>query len=373
MFVLKYKTHTYTADQIRSPTPLATSDVLLSSALQFCRQWLGGHTHFKQHTSGSTASPQAILLSRAQMLASAQQTCRFFALQPKDFALVCLNPTYIAGKMMLLRCILADMPARLCHPTTKALSETLRTDEKYTFLSFVPLQLHALFKADLIPKLKQAKAILLGGAPLPDALKHKITQHQLPVYQTFGMTETASHIALRKVGETEYYHCLPEIRIKTNTEKKLCIQGKVTENKWLITNDLVEIISPKKFRWIGRAGRIANSGGVKISLDLVAKTIEAVLNECLPSSPNFAVTTLSDQKLGEKIVLLIEGKPLEHAHLQALKNTIEKKINRYAIPKIIAYTQRLPCTRTLKIDYQEIRNFIQKNTDEKCGKHSSDT
>jgi len=318
MFQLIYKKEVYTRQEFRMGITFQEGNSLLNHALHFCSQWLNGEKEFTLHTSGSTGRPKAIVLSRIQMEESARNTGQFLQLFSTDVALVSLNPTYVAGKMMLVRAMEFGMTAILTEPNLTAIEEIL-PQNKFTFLAFVPLQFNALLEKNLAKHLSKAKAILLGGAPMHHSLEKRIKSENLPVYHTFGMTETVSHIALKNILRSDFYKVLPNISIKTDHRNCLMIKGKVTQNEWLITNDLVEIKESDFFVWKGRIDNVINTGGVKIQLEEVEKVVEKVFFDALGENVLFAIVAIPDKILGEKICLVIESDSITESVIHRLK------------------------------------------------------
>ena len=187
------------------------------ACLQFAREWLLQKQHFLLETSGSTSRPKSILMTRSQMEASALITIKVFKLEQKDSALLCLNPKFIAGKMMLVRAMLAKMTLYVCKPSSRPFQHF---DRHLSFASLTPMQFEeTLRNKDSLSCLKKCKATILGGAPISQVLLKRINRLIFPVYATYGMTETLSHIAIQRLNganKTDYFSCLPGTEIKTD-------------------------------------------------------------------------------------------------------------------------------------------------------------
>ncbi len=328
--------------------------------LNFCSDWLNGKTEFVLQTSGSTGAPKTIRLSRAKMLASARTTVQTLDLQPNTRALVCLNVAYIGGMMMLVRGLEFGFQMTVIPPSSNPwqdlkakfyfAEDTLRFD----FVALVPLQMQTILteSPEFIPYLDSAKAILIGGAAVSYALQTQLQALKAPIYNTYGMTETVSHIAWQKLNGVDtqgYFQALKGIEIQTDVRNCLQIRAEVTDNKWLITNDLVELMDDSKFRWLGRIDNVINSGGVKIQVEQVEQVIEQIFYELkLPNA--FFVAGLPDEKLGQKVVLIIEGGNISAITQEKLRNSLIKSLKKYEIPKKIAYFERFIRTNTDKIN-----------------------
>lgn len=337
------------AYSFRNSIPL---DGYESKTLEFCRNWLNGVQEFPIQTSGSTGVPKTISLTREQMEASARRTIKLLNLQQGDTALVCLNTEYIAGMMMLVRAYKADLQIIIADPTSNPLS-LLSGDEKIDFASFVPMQLQTILQEvpEALPQLNRMKGILIGGAPINATLQREIQQIEPPVCLTYGMTETASHIAVRRLNgpeATDYYQVLDDIQIGLDKRGCLTIKGDITNNELLVTNDIVELLTPTRFRWIGRADNTINTGGVKVQIEQVELAIAEALAD-RDNIPRFFVAAQPDELLGEKIVLLLEGEPLDEAAEKELSDRLHKLLKKFEVPKEVYYSPAFTVTATGKV------------------------
>ncbi|WP_460502573.1 AMP-binding protein, partial [Hymenobacter agri] len=170
-----------------------------AKVLDFVRQWLNGTQEFTLHTSGSTGTPSAIVLRRRQFEASARRTADFFDLGPGDRALVCLNCEYIGGMMMLVRGLERNMHLTIVEPHADPFAYVADNAE-FDFSAFVPLQLKAVLAAGHAPRLNKMKAFLIGGAPADATLTQELQPLTAAAWLTYGMTETCSHVALRRLN-----------------------------------------------------------------------------------------------------------------------------------------------------------------------------
>lgn len=340
---------TFSFKEIQESIPTALPDYA-SSAFHFCKEWLNGKEVFTLYTSGSTGQPKPFELTRQQMTDSALATAKTLGLNAEDSALVCLNTAYIAGVMMLVRGMVLNLNLRLVTPGTSPL-RTLTEGEKIDFTAFVPLQLTTLLEENNpkdIRHLQKMKAILVGGAAVSKELEEKIQFLSAPVYNTYGMTETVSHIALRRLNGKEkqpYYRTLPEVSIAVDERNCLRILSPGTKNEWLQTNDVVEILDKDTFLWLGRADTIINSGGIKIQPEEIEKKLEKKLTE--KGFSQFFIAGLPHGQLGEAVTLFIEGeKGKDLFLLENIKSMVEK----FEVPKGIIYVETFPVTATGKTD-----------------------
>ena len=273
-----------------SPTELNGYE---AKVLDFVRQWLNGTLEFGLHTSGSTGPAQAIYLKRHQLEASARRTGDYFDLGPGDRLLVCLNCEYIGGQMMLVRGLERNMHLTIVEPAADPLTP-LPPETAFDFASFVPLQLRTLLAAGHGGRLNHLKAILVGGAAVDAALTQAVRrQLTVPVYLTYGMTETASHIALRRLNgdpkagpkKAAAYHVLPGIHVGQDARGCLTVRADVTDDQLITTNDQIKLLDAHTFEWLGRADFVINSGGVKVPAEKVEQVLDVALAELRAEPP----------------------------------------------------------------------------------------
>ncbi|HEU5291416.1 MAG TPA: AMP-binding protein [Cyclobacteriaceae bacterium] len=318
-----------------------------NSTFSFIKEWLEGQDSFNLHTSGSTGNPKEITLTRNQLRQSAQRTLKALSLDQNDTALVCLDTKYIAGKMMLVRALEGNMKIAAADPSANPLQNI---QGPVTFTALVPLQLQEILKhPNSIQKLNEMKAVIIGGAAVNTFLQKEITKLKCAVYATYGMTETVSHIALQCLNgrnASNHFTALPGIKIKTDNRGCLVIQMPEFSEP-IITNDLVEIISRDQFRWLGRYDNVINSGGFKISPEKIEKELEAILPDRA-----FFVTSILDERLGEKLVLIMEGsaRPVDFKTLQ---------LHPYEVPKDIILLPEFVRTETGKINREKTMRLLR--------------
>ncbi|GGM92797.1 O-succinylbenzoic acid--CoA ligase [Dyadobacter beijingensis] len=320
-----------------------------AQAYDFMEKWLTGQAEFVLHTSGSTGMPKPITVTRRQLAASAAMTGKALSLGRGTRALVCLNVGYIAGLMMLVRGMELEWELTVTEPTSNPLAALDHTD--FDFVAMVPMQLEAILENPATKgQVTQLGKILLGGAPVNASLADRVRHLDVPVYQSYGMTETVSHVALKALNgddTSDLYQVLPGIALGTDERGCLFVSGAVTNEQRVQTNDLVEI-SGQSFQWIGRADNVINSGGVKIVLDQLDQRLALILKEM--QVPNaFFSWWLPDEKLGQKLVLIIENELAEQT-LADLAAEIRSRVSTYENPKHIYFAKTFAKTATDKID-----------------------
>jgi O-succinylbenzoic acid--CoA ligase len=328
-----------------------TSDPYLHQGLSFCQEWLRGQTFFDLHTSGSTGLPKSIKANRKQMEASAAATRSFFNIGSGSILLCCLNIQMIAGKMMLIRGMEWDSTIFLVPPTGNPL-EGIACD--FDFAAMVPIQvMTCLDDSKSLPKIQSIKNLIIGGAPSSPSLIQKIQKLQVNAFQTFGMTETVSHIALANISSMPLiYQCLPGVQIGVDKELRLWIKAPMSGNKKIQTNDIVELMDERQFQWLGRADFTINSGGIKLQPEQMENRMTDLMKEVYGHS-NFFLFGKPDEKLGQKLALLIEEKDADPKKEQKLVYGLEQLLDRYHLPKEIYYVGKFHKTASGKVNRPE--------------------
>lgn len=261
----------------------------------FYRQWTDCSPFVEAHTSGSTGKPKKILLPKADMKVSALATCRRFGLGPGSTLHLCLSTGYIAGKMILVRSYVSGARVLAEPASNRPLRDDPLSDIDLT--AIVPSQIEGLLAS---PYIGRVRNIIVGGAAMTEAQERVLTASGISSFASYGMTETCSHVALRPVGET-YYEAMPGISFSTDSRGCLVIDAPEYSFGRIVTNDIVEIVTPTTFRWAGRYDNVINSGGIKI----FPEEIEAALRRYIPSHIDFYISSRKSEKWGEELVIII--------------------------------------------------------------------
>ena len=322
-----------------------------AKVLDFMRQWLNGTQEFGLTTSGSTGNPQPITLQRRQLEASARRTGDFFDLGPGDRALVCLNCEYIGGLMMLVRGLERNMHLTIVEPHADPFAY-VAADAEFDFSAFVPLQLKAVLAAGHAPRLNRMRAILVGGAPADISLQQELQPLTVPVWLTYGMTETCSHVALRRLNgpaATSSYRVLNGIAAGQDARGCLTLRGDVTDDQLIVTNDQVQLLDAHTFEWLGRADFIINSGGVKVPAEKVELVLDVALAE-IGAARRCFVAGQPDERLGQTVTAFIEGPALTAALEAQLLGLLAARLGRYEQPRQLRYVPEFKTTATGKLD-----------------------
>ncbi len=310
---------------------------LKQSVLAFVEEFRSLSKQISVQTSGSTGKPKVIELQKDHMEASARMTGSFLSLKEGDSALLCLSPNTIAGKMMIVRSLTMGLELIVTDVNSNPLNEI---DDYIDFAAMVPMQ--TISSLENSPKaFSKINKLIIGGGNISDDLIQKVNKTPVEAYQTFGMTETISHIAMRKLNsEDQFYQALPGVELK-ELENRLIISASHLGVKDLITNDIVEL-ADNKFRWLGRSDFVINSGGIKIHPELVENRIASLF-----SAPFFSAG-LQDELLGQKHVICTESTD-DKLH----KEDFTALLDKYLLPKEIYYYDNFVYTESGKINRPE--------------------
>jgi len=340
----------FSLEEIKSGNIPDSLDAYYQEALRFCRDWLNGKEHFQLTTSGSTGTPKKIDLTRNQLIASARLSAAVLGLQKGFTALVCLDIRYIAGLMMMVRSLEVGMHMIITSPSSNPLE---KIDEcTIDFTALVPLQLDMLLASPQIDKLNKIKIVLIGGAPVTRKTIQAIKPMSCCFYLTYGMTETLTHVALKKLngsGAQEYFEALPGITLRMDERGCLVIHAPHLGENPVITNDLIEFKSPTQFCWLGRADTIINTGGIKVIPENIEAALDLILNE-MGIATRFFVAGLPDEKLGESVNLFIEGLRFSEQMEAVIQHKLKETLTRYECPKSIQYVSGFINTDTGKVN-----------------------
>jgi O-succinylbenzoic acid--CoA ligase len=287
-------------------------------------------------------------VGKAQIWLSASKTCDFFQLTENSTGLLCLSANYIAGKMMLARAMVSGMNLICVEPSGNPVKELKIPID---FAAMVPLQVEQ--SLSQITNLNLIKNLIVGGGQVSNSLTSKLKTYAGKAFETFGMTETLSHIALRQLTPEyqNYFTSFNGVFILQGFNNVMVIDFPELGIYKLKTNDIIEIIDTScRFVWKGRTDFIINSGGIKIS----PEELESKIAHLIPQ--RFCICGVPDSKLGETIVLFIEGKPYQ---TDTLKQKIKEILPSYSCPKKIQFLATFPLTETGKIKRKELITLLQ--------------
>lgn len=292
---------------------------------EFFDVWHDENDYIICRTSGSTGIPKQINLSKNLMRSSAKRTIDFFRLDSSSNLYSCISPDFIGGKMMAVRADLLGASFSYEKPTNSPLRNY--SGERIDLLALVPSQL--LYLLEHRTNLPDIRNIIIGGAPIPDSLVRKIADAGINAFETYGMTETASHVALRKISyPSKPFKLLPGIQISIDPDNRLAIKRPFD----ILTNDIVEFISDDEFYVLGRYDNVINSGGIKIFPEQIENILESELHhQCL-------ITSEPDEKWGEIVIMIINDikNPISN---EIIFTKCKELLPKYSLPKKIIHSE----------------------------------
>lgn len=304
----------------------------------FIAEWQSPVSYFIAHTSGSTGEPKEIKIDKKFAEASAKRTNRFFGITSDSHLHLCLSPDYIAGKMMIIRALTVGAGFSYEEPSNKPLQGVNR---HIKLLAVVPSQVEYLLSCKEL--LMQVDNLLVGGSSIPFSLRRKIAYSGVKAYESYGMTETASHIALRKIVEdaTMPFESFPDIAVSLGSHDNLIID---MPDKQIVTRDVAKVIDSRHFFILGRMDNAIISGGIKIHPEEIERIIERYL-----LGNTYFITSLPDDKWGERVVLCIEGDAWQDDELMRLKSDLSVALPPTQRPKVIRFIPVFKRTSTGKL------------------------
>ena len=321
--------------------------------ISFMEDWFSHSETVSVQTSGSTGIPKVFEIEKKRMLNSAKMTCDFLGLKEGDTALLCLPVQYISGKMMLVRAIERKLKVIISVP-----SSAPEISENLEFCAMTPLQVQ-----NSLDKIHFIKNLIIGGAAVSEKLKSQISRelstinHQpsTNIYETYGMSETLSHIALKQISpiQEEYFTVLNDVEISVDERNCLKIFAPKLNPEILQTNDIVDLLNEKQFKFLGRFDNVINSGGVKIFAEELENLVKKHIDKDL------VFLGKPDETLGEKLILVIEdaSTPLSMTEIKSQISNL-KFPSKFHIPKEILFLEKFPRAENGKILRKEILKFL---------------
>lgn len=311
----------------------------------FLLNWMDDNAFIEVKTSGTTGKQKTLRLEKKAMVNSAIATGKHFKLEPGDRALHCMPASYVAGKMMMVRAIVLGLKIDIVTPSSHPFDGTFRT---YDFVALVPLQLqHSLDYLDRVEK------VIVGGAAISDDLVAMVQNAPCEIYETFGMTETITHIATRPINNLKGkalppFTAMEDIIIKTDDRNCLVVIAHHLNEEQIITNDVVKMHSENSFELIGRIDNMINTGGVKV----YPERIERKLNSLIPH--RFFITDQKDDTLGFRVVLILESDS------DVLENSDFTLLDKYEIPKAMFSVSKFVETASGKINRKATLDLVRE-------------
>lgn len=323
----------------------------------FLKNWFSENPSIDVNTSGSTGAPKTITIKKDFFINSALSTGEFLNLKEGTTTLMCLPPNYIAGKMMLVRALVLGWHLDVVSPKANPLENS---DKTYDFTAMVPLQLE-----NSLEKITQIKKVIVGGGVVSPQLQEKLQGVQSVVFATYGMTETVTHIAFKKLNHfsaspgvksmSSFYQLLPNVKVYKDTRNCLVIDAPRVSQEVIFTNDVVDLISDRLFEWLGRFDNVINSGGIKLHPEKIEEKLSKIIAQ------RFFVAGIPDTLLGEKLILIVELESNNVSNFQQLFSENIKNLStlsKYEIPKEVRFLKAFVETETKKIQRSKTLDLI---------------
>ena len=306
---------------------------------EFYAEWNNGSDKILVHTSGSTGTPKPMMVEKRRMEASATITCDFLKLKAGDTALLCMPLDYIAGKMVVVRSIVRKLKLISVKPSGHPLQGLT---EAPVFAAMIPMQVYnSLNVPEEKELLMQVKHLIIGGGAVDEKMEKDLRYFPNAVWSTYGMTETLSHIALRRLNGQEascWYTPFDSVDVSVNNEGCLVIDAPRVAQARIVTNDIAEIAKDgRHFRILGRKDNVIDSGGIKIQIE----EVEAALRKHLTMP--YMITKKNDHKFGEIVVMLVESTDTDN-----VRKICEACLPKYWQPKLYVSVEQIPLTQTGK-------------------------
>ena len=327
---------------------------------EFLEEWNNTSPYVHVQTSGSTGTPKPMLVEKSRMLASARRTNDFLGLQPGDTALLCMSLDFIAGKMMVVRALERHLHLVNVEPSGHPLasspllhlpSHISHRPSSITFAAMVPMQVYnSLQVLSERERLMQIRHLIIGGGAIDDALADQLEDFPNAVWSTYGMTETLSHIALRRLNgpdASDWYTPFPSVDVSLSLEGCLIIDAPEVCSERLVTNDIVEFSTDHRFRILGRKDNIICSGGLKIQAEELERQLHPHFHQ------PFIISKRRDEKFGEIVVLLTEG-PTDEA-----RQVCERFLPKFHQPRAYLHVSHIPLTATGKLARHEAEQLAE--------------
>ncbi len=325
---------------------LTKDEQRINSILTFIEEWNNDNSDILIKTSGSTGKPKEFHVKKIYFIESAKLSGSYFHYKENENIVLALSIDTIGGKMQVIRALIFQMNLIVCDNSRNPL---LDLNKKVDYISLVPLQIEEIIR-NSNEKLSLCKSILIGGAAINASLEENLKKSKLNFFESYGMTETLSHIAIRKIGTEDYFTVLKGVTISLK-ENCLVITVPNLGIENLETNDIVEIIDDKKFKLIGRKDLVINSGGYKFHPELLEKKIAKKIDIA------FFILGEKNEEFGQIITLFVET-IFSETELNQLKDIFVENFERFEIPKKIYFVEEFVRTESNKINRFETQKLI---------------
>ena len=327
----------------------------------FISEWFLDVDKFTIHTSGSTGEPKTISFSRSQLIQSTRQSQAAIGFRKNDTALVAIDTRFIGGKMMLVRAFEIGMKILAVEPTSMPLHK-IPVDVCVNFAALVPLQVQRTLDSYHSHILNSLDSLIIGGAPVDSRTADRLQPYLCQCYATYGMTETISHVALQRLNGASaqpHFETLPGVTVSLDDRGCLVIAAPFLQEN-VITNDLGELISPNRFRWLGRWDNVINTGGVKVTPEKIEAALEKIFH-ARNISNRFFIEGIPDDQLGNRVALVVEGSADLHPTIEAALSDLRADFSQYEMPRQIVFTPAFATTENGKVNRKKTMTPVVEN------------
>lgn len=318
----------------------------------FLEEWFSEKQTVAVQSSGSTGTPKILHAEKERMKASAAMTCSFLGLKKGDTALLCMPLKYIGAKMVVVRSLIWGLDLYCAVPSGHPFAQINFSPD---FLALTPAQVYTSLQNNKEKQLlRGTKQLIIGGGAINASLAEELETFPNAVWSTYGMTETLSHIALRRLNgndKSDWYQPFSGVEVSLTPQETLAINAPAVCPERLVTNDIAELGEFGRFKIIGRADNIINSGGIKLQTEKLEEKLSAVLH--LP----FLITSVPNEQYGEVPALLVQSTDDANQNKVSLQDAVNAVLGKYEKPKHIFFTKALPRTETDKPNRAEAKKL----------------
>jgi o-succinylbenzoate---CoA ligase len=339
-------------------------------------------THTIIYTSGTTGRPKGALLSYGNHWWSATASALNLGLLPADCWLALLPLFHVGGLSIILRGAMYGIPVVLHERFDPAAANQAIDEQGVTIVSVVATMLQRmLVERNGRPYPPHLRCMLLGGGPAPLPLLEACAAQNIPVVQTYGMTETASQAAtlapsetLRKLGSAGQPLLPLELQIAAAPGEpgEILVRGPMVtagyhnnaeataaafQGGWFHTGDLGRLDEEGFLYVLDRRNDLIISGGENI----YPAEVEAALL-AHPAVAEAGVIGIPDAQWGQVPVAfvvpgrpeLVEGQPTGDELLAFMR----ERLASYKVPRRIIFVEALPRTAAGKLRRNLLREGI---------------